>query len=81
MGCQVVANALEIVTDACGLLVPPDDERAVAEGLRRLITDRETRARLGAAGPARASELCDPARQLAALAAIVAPLDRPAVPA
>lgn len=76
-----MGGALEIVTDACGLLVPPDDERAVAEGLRRLITDRETRARLGAAGPARASELCDPARQLAALAAIVAPLDRPAMPA
>lgn len=76
-----MGGALEIVTDGCGILVPPDDEGAVANALRRLLTDRDTRARLGAAGPARARALCDPARQLTALAAIVAPRHRPAVPA
>jgi hypothetical protein len=33
-----------------------------------VIRDRDLRARLGAAGPARAAALCDPRRQLEALA-------------
>jgi glycosyltransferase involved in cell wall biosynthesis len=65
-----LGGALEVLTDACGVLVPPGDGPALLRALRGLVVDREARARLGAAGPARARELCDPARQLAALAAL-----------
>jgi glycosyltransferase involved in cell wall biosynthesis len=64
-------GALEILTDACGVLVPRDDTPALTRALRRLVVDREARLRLGTAGPARARELCDPATQLGALAALV----------
>jgi hypothetical protein len=57
------------------VLVPPGDEEALARALRTLLVDREARARLGSAGPARARELCDPARQLAALASAMDHVD------
>lgn len=64
-GLPVVTTAIgggaEIVTPACGVLVPPGDGPALAAVLRRLIADAPERHRLGAAGPARARELCDPA--------------------
>jgi glycosyltransferase involved in cell wall biosynthesis len=66
-----VGGALEIVTDACGLLVPAGDTGALRDALRRLIRDPGLRARLGAAGPVRAAALCDPARQLALLADVM----------
>jgi glycosyltransferase involved in cell wall biosynthesis len=66
-----LGGALEILTDACGVLVPAGDAAALTRALRRLILDPDARRRLGAAGPARASELCDPSRQLAALATLV----------
>lgn len=65
-------GAAEIVTPETGILVPPKDPGATAEALRRLIDDAGARTRLGAAGPARASELCDPARQLRRLHEILA---------
>lgn len=64
-----IGGALEIVTDGCGVLVPPGNGAALERALRALIVDPQARARLATAGPARARELCDPARQLAALAA------------
>jgi hypothetical protein len=63
------------------VLVPPGDERALAASLRTLVADREARLRLGAAGPLRARELCDPRRQLAALAALVSASGSRQVPA
>jgi len=63
-----MGGALEIVTRDCGVLVPPDDPGALTMALRMLIRDPALRAQLGFAGPARAAELCDPARQLAKLA-------------
>jgi glycosyltransferase involved in cell wall biosynthesis len=57
-------GAPEIVTPETGILVPPKDAGATAEALRRLIDDGALRARLGAAGPARARELCDPTSQM-----------------
>jgi glycosyltransferase involved in cell wall biosynthesis len=66
-----LGGALEIVTDGCGVLVPQDDSRALTRALRRLLVDPAVRARLGSAGPARADQLCDPARQLAALASML----------
>lgn len=76
-----LGGALEIITDACGLLVPAGDAGALTRALRGLVTDREARLRLGASGPARARELCDPRRQLAALAALVGAMDASGVPA
>lgn len=67
-----IGGACEIVTDDCGILVPRGDARALEEALRRLVTDGAARRRLGSSGPARASALCDPARQLDALASIAA---------
>ncbi len=59
-----LGGALEIVDQSCGVLVKPDDPAALADALARLIDDTEERRRLGAAGPARARELCDPAAAL-----------------
>ncbi len=74
-----MGGALEIVTDECGVLVPPGSTAALTAALGRLIVDRQARLQLGAAGPNRARALCDPARQLGALAALLR--DLPGVPA
>ena len=66
-----MGGAVEIVTEQCGVLVPPDDTVALAAALQQLVTDPAARRRLGAAGPARAAELCDPATQLARLGSVV----------
>ncbi len=66
----------EIVTPACGLLVPPGDITSLRSALQGLIASRERRLQLGSAGPARARELCDPQRQLARLEAALAPVRR-----
>jgi glycosyltransferase involved in cell wall biosynthesis len=63
-----IGGAVEIVDASCGMLVAPDDPAALAGALRGLIEDGELRARLGAAGPARAAALCDPAREMVRLA-------------
>lgn len=63
-----MGGALEIVDGSCGILVAPDDPAALAGALGRLIEDRELRARLGAAGPARATALCEPRAQMRVLA-------------
>jgi glycosyltransferase involved in cell wall biosynthesis len=63
-----LGGALEIVDETCGRLTPPENAGALAEELGRLIRDEALRRTLGAAGPARAAALCDPARQLARLA-------------
>lgn len=62
-----VGGAREIVNDACGLLVPLGDSRSLAEALRLLIRDQILRVRLGAAGPARALQLCNPTTQMGRL--------------
>jgi glycosyltransferase involved in cell wall biosynthesis len=59
-----LGGAREILDEACGLLVAPGDARTLSEVLRRLIQDSALRERLGAAGPDRARELCDPAARL-----------------
>jgi glycosyltransferase involved in cell wall biosynthesis len=76
-----LGGALEILNSACGVLVPPADDHALVSGLRDLVANREMRLRLGAAGPARARELCDPRRQLRALATIVSASGSARVPA
>ena len=71
-----IGGALEIVDDSCGMLVEPKDPAALAGALCRLIEDRELRKRLGAAGPARATALCDPRTQMAALTRALTKLRR-----
>jgi glycosyltransferase involved in cell wall biosynthesis len=66
-----IGGAVEIVTGECGILVKPGDAEAVAEALQSLLSDAGRRRALGEGGPRRAAELCDPARQLPALAAAV----------
>jgi glycosyltransferase involved in cell wall biosynthesis len=61
----------EIVSAATGVLLPPADEVALASALQELIGNPARRQRLGAAGPARAAELCDPARQSARIAEFI----------
>ncbi len=74
-GLPVIASAsggtLEIVDSSCGILVPPHSPPAVAEALRQMISDRDLRSRLGAAGPARAKQLTDPAAQMSRLHALL----------
>jgi glycosyltransferase involved in cell wall biosynthesis len=62
-----IGGALEIVDHSCGILVAPENPAALATALGRLIEDRELRAPLGAAGPARAAALCEPRKQMEAL--------------
>ena len=66
-----LGGALEIVDQTCGILVPPGDEAALADAIVGLIHDSGRRQQLGAHGPARADALCNPARSMQRLAAIV----------
>ncbi len=70
-------GALEVVDASCGELVAPRDPAALAAALRRLVENPGMRQQLGSQGPARASALCDPTRQLAALASLMAPESGP----
>jgi len=60
-GCPVVATAVggtaEVVADGeTGLLVPPRDPDALAEGMKILLQSRATRRKMGEAGAKRARE-------------------------
>jgi glycosyltransferase involved in cell wall biosynthesis len=71
-----LGGALEIVEDSCGVLVPPDDAPRLGVALGRLIQDGDYRRRLGAAAPARARAVSDPADRLRQLAQVLASLRR-----
>ena len=75
-----LGGALEIVDQSCGALVKPNDPAALADALARLVDDAAERRRLGAAGPARARELCDPAAALRHLDDLVERLAEETVP-
>jgi glycosyltransferase involved in cell wall biosynthesis len=62
-----MGGALEIVTDRCGILCPPEPA-PLAAALHRLVQDGELRTELGKAGPPRAKELCDPPTRINELA-------------
>jgi glycosyltransferase involved in cell wall biosynthesis len=75
-GRPVISSALggvqEIVDTSCGLLVTPGDPDSLTKSLLRLIESPELRAQLGRAGPSRAFQLCDPARQMEKLKDLLA---------
>jgi glycosyltransferase involved in cell wall biosynthesis len=62
-----LGGALEIIDDSCGTLVEPGNVASLVEALLRLIESPELRSQQGRAGIARASSLCDPARQMRTL--------------
>jgi glycosyltransferase involved in cell wall biosynthesis len=79
-GTPVVTTAMggarEIVNDSCGILVPPENARALADALRKIICDRELQRHLAAGGPARAKHLCDPDRQMLRLEQLLSDVTR-----
>ena len=79
-GLPVLASAeagpLEIVTPDCGVLVRAGSATEIAAGLRRLLTDPDDRRRLGAHGPSRARQLCEPSQQVRQLAQLLDGLSR-----
>ncbi len=62
-----IGGGLEIIDESCGRLVEPNNGNALSQVLRSLIVAPDKRAYLGAGGPARAKQLCDPAKQMARL--------------
>lgn len=80
-GVPVVTSAAgggaEIVDPSCGRLVPAGDPAALASVLAELLEQEPLRRSLGAAGPLRARQLCDPRRQLGALQALLAGASTP----
>jgi glycosyltransferase involved in cell wall biosynthesis len=71
-----IGGAIEIVDESCGILTGPNNAGELADAIGLLIDDAETRRRLGAAGPARASALSDPATIIRGLDAILAGLNQ-----
>jgi GT2 family glycosyltransferase len=63
------AGPAEIVDSSCGILYPPEDARAAADALSRLLDDPAEAEALGAAGRVRARARFDLARGRARLAA------------
>jgi glycosyltransferase involved in cell wall biosynthesis len=69
---RVGGLAEAVVHERTGLLVPPDDPRALAEAIHRLAADRDLAHRLGAAGPARVAEGFLPEQMVSAYTEIYA---------
>lgn len=64
-GLPVITTAMggpqETLDGSCAILTPPGDADALADALRHMIADGDFRRKLGAAGPARARSMYDPA--------------------
>jgi len=79
-GLPVVTTAMggpkEIIDESCGIVVPPENPDQLAAALQRLIDSPELRRRLGANGPNRAREFCDPPERIAELCSVLAQVVR-----
>ena len=73
--------AEEILDATCAVLVPPGQPIALEAALRELIADAALRRQLAARAPARAEQLCDPARQIERLRIALTDMRPMAVPA
>jgi glycosyltransferase involved in cell wall biosynthesis len=71
-----IGGAVELLGDDYGVLVPPNDAGMLASRLRELIASHEFRSRFASRGPERATEVCDPARQIDRLRSVLAPFAR-----
>jgi glycosyltransferase involved in cell wall biosynthesis len=67
-----IGGVLEIVDRSCGILVEPDQPRALASALRTLVADGGMCRGLSSAGPRRARLLCDPHVQMEKMAELLA---------
>ncbi|MGH7178745.1 MAG: glycosyltransferase family 4 protein [Tepidisphaeraceae bacterium] len=66
-----LGGAPELIDESCGVLIAPGDVDGLATALTKLIANRELRQRLGENARRRVHSLCDPARQVSRLAAIL----------
>jgi len=62
-----VGGVPDLVTEDVGLLVPPDDSRALADAMTRMAGDNEMRRRMGAAARRKYEQLFTPAAVLPVL--------------
>ncbi|MCS7034054.1 MAG: glycosyltransferase family 4 protein [Phycisphaerae bacterium] len=63
-----LGSAVELLEGSrAGILVPPDDAKALAEALRQLVENPDLRQQMGLSARERASEIADPAARLADL--------------
>ncbi|WP_353932505.1 glycosyltransferase family 4 protein [Okeanomitos corallinicola TIOX110] len=67
-----IGAAVEIITESCGILIPPEDVIALANALSDLIKNPNKRYRLGVEGLQRARELSDPTKILGQLHDVLA---------
>lgn len=67
-----LGSAGEMVDENCGVLVPPEDDAALAETLKRLIADAPLRQQMGANANKKLLRMCDTGTQIRALHQIFA---------
>lgn len=71
---SAMGGALEAIDQDSGILVPPDNQKALTAALRTMLTDADLRARLASFAPQRARLLCDPTDRLNDLRTALEPL-------
>ncbi len=75
---SAIGGALEVVDESCGVVTEPGDVGALSAALQGLILDRDLRMSLGIGARRRADGLCNAARQVRRIEAVLATmLSRP----